>query len=72
MPTIDLTDEELEHRAAEIDTLKAQLAGAEGRAAAESAQAFAAFESLAQRLEAMAVQRAIKPGRMKPRSKSDP
>jgi DNA repair exonuclease SbcCD ATPase subunit len=48
---------ELDHRGAEIDTLKGQLAGAEGRAAAESAktaQAIAAFESLAQRLEAMA------------------
>jgi hypothetical protein len=56
---------------AHVETLKTQLAGAEGRAAAESAraseesaktaQAIAAFESLAQRLEAMAAQRAIKP-----------
>jgi hypothetical protein len=49
---------------AENETLKAQLAGAETRASEESAktaQAIAAFESLAQRLEAMAAQRAIKP-----------
>jgi DNA repair exonuclease SbcCD ATPase subunit len=55
---------ELEHRGAEIDTLKAQLAGAEARAsdeAAKTAQAIAAIENLAHRLEAMAAQRAIKP-----------
>ena len=49
---------------AENETLKAQLAGAETRASEESAKtarAIAAFESLAQRLEAMAAQRAIKP-----------
>jgi DNA repair exonuclease SbcCD ATPase subunit len=48
---------ELEHRAAEIDTLKAQLARAETRASEESAKtarAIAAFQSLAERLEAMA------------------
>jgi DNA repair exonuclease SbcCD ATPase subunit len=48
---------ELEHRAGELETLKAQLAGAEGRASKESAktaQAIAAFEALAQRLEEMA------------------
>jgi DNA repair exonuclease SbcCD ATPase subunit len=48
---------ELEHRAAELATLKAQLAGAEARACEESsktAQAIAAFEALARRLEAMA------------------
>jgi hypothetical protein len=48
---------ELEHRGAEVDTLKAQLAGAETRASEESAktaQAIAAFESLARRLEAIA------------------
>jgi hypothetical protein len=62
---------ELDHRDAEIDTLKAELgtrnselAAANTRASEESAktaQAIAAFESLAQRLEAMAAQRAIKP-----------
>jgi hypothetical protein len=56
---------------AHVETLKAQLASAEGRAAAEcaraneeaakTAQAIQAFESLAQRLEAMAAERAIKP-----------
>jgi hypothetical protein len=48
---------ELELRAGVIDTLRAQLASAETRAGEESAktaQAIAAFESLAQRLEAMA------------------
>jgi hypothetical protein len=55
---------ELEHRGAEIDTLKAQLAASEERVtaadaraseeSAKTAQAIAAFESLAQRLEAMA------------------
>jgi hypothetical protein len=56
---------------AHVETLKAQLAAAEARAsaadvravdeAAKTAQAIAAFESLAQRLEAMAAQHAIKP-----------
>ena len=48
---------ELEHRAAELETRKAQLAGAEARAgeeAAKTAQAIAAFASLAERLEAIA------------------
>jgi hypothetical protein len=47
-----------------VATLKVQLAGAETRASEESAktaQAIAAFESLAQRLEAMAAQHATKP-----------
>jgi hypothetical protein len=51
-------------RKAENETLRAQLASAETRASEESAktaQAIAAFESLAQRLEAMAAQRAIRP-----------
>ena len=42
---------------AHVETLKAQLAAAEGRASEESAktaQAIAAFEGLAQRLEAIA------------------
>jgi hypothetical protein len=48
---------EIDHRGAEIDTLKAQLAAANARAGEESAktaQAIAAFEGLARRLEAMA------------------
>jgi hypothetical protein len=68
-PRVDqaLMDSLREHVAslkAENETLRTQLAGAEGRAAAESArandesaktaQAIAAFEGLAQRLEAMA------------------
>jgi hypothetical protein len=48
----------------DVARLQAQLAGAETRAsdeAAKTAQAIAAFESLAQRLEEIAAQRAIKP-----------
>ena len=55
---------ENERLAAALETLKAELAAANARASEESAktaQAIAAFETLAQRLEAMAAQRAIKP-----------
>jgi hypothetical protein len=66
-PDVSLLDSLREHIATlkgENETLKAQLAAAEGRATAESiraneenaktAQAIAAFETLAQRLEAIA------------------
>ena len=66
-PDVSLLDSLRDHVAslkAENETLKAQFAGAEGRAVAESArageectktaQAIAAFEGLAQRLEAIA------------------
>ena len=66
-PDVSLLDSLRDHVAslkAENETLKAQFAGAEGRAVAESArageectktaQAIAAFETLAQRLEAIA------------------
>jgi hypothetical protein len=49
---------------AELEASKGQLFTAEGRAneeAAKTARAIATFEQLAQRLEAMAVRRAIKP-----------
>jgi hypothetical protein len=48
----------------EVERLKDQLAVADALAsdeAAKTAQAIAAFEQLAQRLEAMSAQRAIKP-----------
>jgi hypothetical protein len=53
---------EREHRGAEIDTHKAQLAGTETRDSEEAARttaAIAAFDSLAH--QAMAAQHAIKP-----------
>jgi hypothetical protein len=55
---------ENERLAATIETLKAQLAGTETRASEESAktaQAIAAFEQLALKLEAIAAERATKP-----------
>jgi hypothetical protein len=55
---------ELETLKAELRTRNSELASANARAvdeAAKTAQAIAAFESLAQRLEAMAAERAIKP-----------
>jgi hypothetical protein len=51
---------ELEHRDTEIGALKTQLAGAETRAseeAANAAEAIAAFKSLTERLEAIALAR---------------
>ena len=55
---------ELERRGVDVEDLKIQLATERGELAHERARAdraIAAFESLAQRLEAMAAQRAIKP-----------